>query len=202
VSVMGTPSYHELIVPAELDLAELADKRMVVFVEQPGYISANVNMRFYLTEAINSSLRKHVGIPDANLAGYDQIAEFRAANSDWSVLSAVEIGSRMGAGLVLQVYIEDLRLDEAGEAGYLKGRLNTQVALFEVSAGKKLWPESDASRKVRVGFEIEDKGWDVAVVRLAVTSAHCTTRYLYDCKKKAFRISDDRSTVGWENWQD
>ena len=199
---MGTESYDESKVPAEFDLTGRRDRTVLALVEQPGYINTNVNMRFYLTRAINSSLYMNVGIADANLPGYDRIAEFRAANPGWSTLSPVEIGSRLGADMVLHVHIEDLQLGESGEAAYLAGKLNTRAALLDVTTGERLWPDSPAGKQVKVGFEIEERGWDVAVSRLAVASAHCTTRYLYDCKKKRFRIPDDRSIVDWENWEE
>jgi hypothetical protein len=201
-AVMGTPSYHEATVPAEFDLTEQKANRLLVLVEQPGWIDAKVNMRFYLTEAMDSSLAKYAEIPDPNLIGYDQLSAFREASPDFGQLSPTEIGSRIGADMVLKVHIDDLRLDEAGGPEFLKGKMDTQAVLLDVDSGLKLWPESEAAKKVNVGFEIEDRGWDMAVARLAAASAHCTTRYLYDCKKKRFRIFDDKTIVDVEDWEE
>ncbi len=202
VPVLGTQSYDEKVVPAEFDIGEHADSVVLVLVEQPGYISTSINMRFYLTEAINRSLYMSAGIPDPNLIHYERIADFRAENPEWSLLSPIQMGSRFGADMVLDVHIEDLQLEEAGEAAFLSGKLDTRAALLDVNTGEQLWPQSPGGKQVKVGFEIEDEGRDKAVTRLAVASAHCTTRYLYDCKKKRFRIIEDRGIVALENLQD
>ena len=202
VSVLGTESYEEAVVPAEFDMSQHTDSIVLVLVEQPGYINTSINMRFYLTEAINRSLYKSIGMPDSNVIHYEKIADFRAANPEWSKLSPVEMGSRLGADMVLDVCVEDLQVGRAGDADYLSGKLNTRVALLDVDTQEQLWPQSAVGKQVKVGFEIEDRGRDRAVTRLAVASAHCTTRYLYDCKKKRFRIFEDRSAVALENWQD
>jgi hypothetical protein len=202
IPILGTKSYDEATVPAEFDMTKHTDSVVLVLVEQPGYLSTSVNMRFYLTEAIDRSLYMSVGIPDPNIIHYDRVADFRAENPEWSRLSSIQMGSRLDADMVLDVRIEDLQLGEAGDAAYLSGKLNTRVALLDVDTGEQLWPQSPGGRQVKVGFEIEDRGRDKAVTRLAVASAHCTTRYLYDCKKKRFRIIEDRSIVALENLQD
>ena len=71
------------------------------------------------------------------------------------------------------------------------------MTLFDVSDGGKLWTH----KNIRVGFEIEDRGYDVAVKRMAAVFAHCTVRYLYDCPKKKFKIYGDRSNFSWGDWE-
>jgi hypothetical protein len=60
-----------------------------------------------------------------------------------------------------------------------------------------LWPESARSKRGIVGFEVESRGQQAGVERLANGLAHCTVRYFYDCREDSFKISDDRSDIGW-----
>lgn len=106
----------------------------------------------------------------------------------------------MGADMVLVVMVENFQLEQIPDTKLYKGLLDTQSVLIDVRTGEKLWPKSEQSRIVRVGFETESRGQDVAVSRLAMASAYCTTRYLYDCYKNKFRIMEDRSRAGTESW--
>jgi hypothetical protein len=82
---------------------------------------------------------------------------------------------------------------------YYNGELGCQVILFDVESGKKLWPK-DTAKLIRVGFDFDVRGQEPALDRLANTAAYCLTRYLYDCRKDKFKIADDRSGAGWQQW--
>lgn len=201
VGLLGTPSYHEREVPAEYDLAEHTDRKILVFVNQPAYLNAQANLRFHLTKAINKYLIRNVGILPEHVVSYSELSEFRSAQSDFSLLSPVEVGTAFDANMVLLVVLEDYQLDEIAETGYHKGFLSTRTVLFDTAGGEKLWPKSAKSKSIKVGFEFEDRGREVAIARLVTASAYCTVRYLYDCPKNKFRITEDKSRIGWENWR-
>lgn len=202
VSVLGTPSYHERKIPAEYDLTEHTDRKILVFVNQPAWLDAQVNLRFHLTGAINKDLVRRVGISPEYLVSYSELSEFRSAQSDFSLLSPVEVGTAFNANMVLLVVLEDYQLDEMAETGYYRGFLGARAVLLDTATGEKLWPKSARSKSIKVGFEIEDRGQDVATARLVAASAYCTVRYLYDCPKNKFRIIEDRSGIGRESWKE
>ena len=206
VGLMGTPTNSEKKVPAEYDLTEHTDQKILVVVNQPGWLNAKVNLRYYLTEAIRKSLIKKIKISPEYLVPYSELSEFRstcgrANKGDFSLLSPVEMGTAFDANMVLLVIIEDYQLHEIAETNYYKGFLSAQTVLFDTATGEKLWPESAKSKGIKVGFEVEEHGREVAIARLTSACAYCTTRYLYDCPKNKFKIAEDKSGIGWGNWE-
>lgn len=201
IGLFGTSSYHERTVTTEYDLTKRTDQKILVLVDQPGWLDAQPNLRFYLTRAINKDLVRKVKIPAESLVSYNELSKFRSNQSDFSLLSPVEIGTALDANMVLLVVVEDYKLNSVAEGNYYEGFLGTRSALFDTATAEKLWPKLAASKSVTVGFEVESSGREVAVARLAMACAHCTTRYLYNCPKKRFKIIEDRSRVGWEKWQ-
>ena len=200
VALMGTPSYDEIKVPAEYNLAEHKDKKILVLVDQPGWLDAQVNLRYYLTRAINTELNIKVEIPGASLVSYSELSEFRSNQSDFSLLSPVVIGGAFDANMVLLVTVEDYKLNEMAETRYYKGFLGARAVLVDVATEEKLWPKSAQSKSIEVGFDVERRGQEVAVDRLAAACAFCLVRSLYDCPKNKYRISEDRSTVAGQEW--
>ncbi|MHC4571652.1 MAG: hypothetical protein ACYS0C_06210 [Planctomycetota bacterium] len=201
VSVMGTPTRHEKKIPAEFDLAERTEQKILVLVNQPAYLNADVNLRYYLTEAMREGLMATIGIRPGDIVGYDDLSEYRSNQSNFSMLSPVAVGRALGADMVLLLVVEDYQLTKMAETDYYNGLLGAQAALLDTADGEKLWPESAESKSIRVGFEVAGGGWEAAVERLANACAHCTTRYFYDCPRGKFKIFDDKSGVDWESWK-
>jgi hypothetical protein len=200
VPLLGSPTKYEKKVPAEYDLAKRKGQKILVLVNEPGWLGAEVNLRYYLTEAINEHLTKKVKIKPAYLVGYDELSTFRSNQTGFSLLSAVDVGAALGADMVLLVMVEDYELSKMGEINYYKGFLGGQAVLIDVSAEEKLWPKPAESKSVRVGFEMEGGGQKAAVVKLAADFAHCTVRYFYNCSVDKFKIRDDRSDSAWGSW--
>jgi hypothetical protein len=171
-----------------------------VLVEQPGWLSTEVNLRYYLTEAMRENLIAKVKVPPKYILSYNELSEFRSNKGDFSSLSPAAVGKALGADIVLLVTIEDYQLSEVAESDYYNGFLGAQAALFETASGEKLWPESAENKSIKVGFEAE-QGQEAAIDRLVDACAHCTIRYFYNCPKYKFKIFDERSDAGWEEWK-
>jgi hypothetical protein len=199
VAVLGTPTSAESKIPAEYDLAQQKDRKILVLVDQPSYLSAHANLRYFLTDTANKMLQQRAKIQPEFLIDYDTLADFRSSTPDFYLLSPQTVGSALGADLVLLIVINDCRLPTTDEAIYSNGFLNAQAQLIKSSTGEKLWPALEQARAIKVGFESERRGPDAAAVRLAAAAAHCVTRYLYNCPKNKLRISDEITDVGWEN---
>lgn len=80
VSLLGTPSYEEEKIPAEYKLVEVVDKKVVdkkvlVLVNQPSWLAAQANLRYYLTRAINQNLATSASVKTENLYAYGTIAD-------------------------------------------------------------------------------------------------------------------------------
>ncbi len=197
VGVLGTPTQSETKSSAQYNLTKDKDQKILVLVDQPASFSAYANLRFYLTDTIIKMLQVKAEIEPSLFIDYKTLADLRAGTPDFYMLSPAQVGEKLGADLVLAVTIVDCRITDIGEAGY-NGSLDANAALYKVATGEKLWPTIEQSQRVEVGCESERRGRDAAVVRLAVAAAHCVTRYLYDCPKAGFKISDERTVSGWE----
>ncbi|MGB7582136.1 MAG: hypothetical protein WBL85_06790 [Sedimentisphaerales bacterium] len=199
VSVISTPTSAEAGASAEYDLSKDKDQKILVFVDQPAYLSAYPNLRFYITDMITKILqdKDRARISPSLFIDYHSLADLRAATPDFYTLSPTQVGEKLGADLVLVVTVTDCKIRDIPEGGYVAGSLDAYASLYRVSSGEKLWPTTENSRLVQVGFESERRGRDAAVVRLAAAASHCVTRYLYNCPKTGFKISDERTASGW-----
>jgi hypothetical protein len=197
VSIFGTATRHEKKVPAEYDLAQHKAEKILVLVNQPGWLKAQSNLRQGLTSTLNEGLEVKVGVGPERLVTYDELWKWRSARGDFSQLSPVETGAALGAELVLFITIEAFELERAADTKYYKGSLGVRGALYNTVTKESLWPKTSGGKRIVVGFDIERRGPDVAVSRLVGGAARCTIRYLYDCPAGEFGISDDRSTINW-----
>ena len=197
VSLLGSPTPSEMKSSAQYNLTGDKDQKILVLVDQPASFREYANLRFYLTDTIIKMLQVKAEIKPSLFIDYKMLADFRAGTPDFYMLSPAQVGEKLGADLVLAVTITNCRITNIGEAGY-NGSLDANAALYKVATGEKLWPTIEQSQLVQVGCESERRGQDAACVRMAAAAAHCITRYLYDCPKAGFKISDERTVSGWE----
>ncbi|MHC4739237.1 MAG: hypothetical protein ACYS9Y_10075 [Planctomycetota bacterium] len=200
VSMVVSPTRHEKKIPAEYKLREQKDKKILVLVDQPARLNAAANLRYYLTRDIREYLVKKIRIPAKGLISYENLVEFRNNQANFSLMSPLEVGKVLQADIVLVVVVEDFRLYNMAESGFLKGFLSSRAVILDATTGEKVWPKSFESKEIKVGFEFDERNVEIAVSRLTAASAHCITRYFYDCPMDKFRIADDRSGEAWENW--
>jgi len=193
VGLMGTPSQYDQKITAEYDLAGQKGKKVLILVEQPGWLSTKVNLRYYLTEAVREHLIAHVKVPPKNILSYNELSKFRSDRGDFSSLSPAEVGKALGADIVLLVTIEKYQIGEVAGSGYYNGSLEAQEAVYDAS-GEKVWD----GRSVQVGFDTGERGRDEAVRRLVNTCAYCLTRYLYNCPEYKFKVYEEGGKTGWE----
>ncbi|MBN2019455.1 MAG: hypothetical protein JW749_04450 [Sedimentisphaerales bacterium] len=199
LAVLGTPTSAEMKTGAEFDLTAEKDKKILILVDQPTLFNTGLNMRYILTDATGKLLQERLKIEPEQIIDYDALADFRANTDDFSLLSPEKVGASLGADLVLLIIITDFSVSDVGQTGYPGGTLTAQAQLISVATGQRLWPAVEQARIVRVGFESEKRGADAATVRLAVNTAHCIIRYLYNCPKNQFQNSDEIKDIGWES---
>ena len=199
IGIMGTPGAYEKKIPAEYNFAKHAKQKTLILVNQPGWINAQVNLRYYLTDAISKNLIGNTTLSADNLVSYDELSDYRSNQPNFSLLTPVEAGKALHADIVLAVTVADYQLTALEDSGYYKAHLYAQAVLLDTVDGAKLWPDED-SRTVKVGFEAEGYNKEMAVKRLVTSCAHCITRYFYPCYRDNFKITDDISNIDWESW--
>lgn len=200
VSIMGTPTSHETKKPAEYNITNQTEQKILILVRQSAWIAANINLRYHLTESISGNLIQKAKILPESLVSYSELSKFRSSRPDFPLLSPVEAAKALDADLVLFVTIENYQLGEIAASGYYKGYMVAQATLFKVADGTKLWPVSADNKVIKVGFDLESGGKEVAVIRLTNACAYCTVRYLFNCPVNQFKISDDKSGMAWQKW--
>ncbi len=199
-AIGGSPTHSEQRLTAEYDITEPEGQSILVLVYQPIGLDDNTNLVFYVTKAFNDYLEARVQISPEYIISYDRVSRLRVTESDFSVLAPEQIGVALGADLVVFVMLDEYRLSEISQSGYQKGFLAVRAMLVDCATGKRLWPQADRTRTVKVGFEVQKRGPTAAAVHLAAAAAHCTLRYLYDCPKTRFKIAEDRTGVAWTEW--
>ena len=200
IAVISTPTSAEQVEgSAEYDLSKNKDQKILIFVDQPTYLSAYPNLRFYLTDMITKTLqskdkarisRRYLSIinrlpicePTPPIFIRFRRRRSRANSApiwSWWLPSPTAMFAIYPKGLMSPALLMRTRLFIMSHQAKSSGRLTEQ------------------SKLVGVGFESERRGRDAAIVRLAAAASHCVTRYLYNCPKAGFKISDERTASGW-----
>jgi len=200
VGIMGSKSYHEQKIPAELVLKDYANGGVLVFVEEGGGASGELDLRSGLSEIVSTFLVKKARINSKYLVEQSKLLQLRSERDDFSRLSPAEIGSAAGAGVVLYVLIEDYKLYSMAGRDYYEGSLITRSILFDTASGRVLWPRLGDGRVVRAKVELETAGRAAALNRLINATAHCITRSFYDCPRPKFRTRDEQAGYSMEKW--
>ncbi len=200
IGIMGSKSYYEQKIPAELKLKDYARGGVLVFVDETGPGRGEHTLRPQLTDVVGTYLVKKARIKSENLLSSNRLWRLRGEREDFSLLSPVELGRTTGAAVVLYILITDYELYAMDEQGYYGGSLVTRSMLFDVSSGRALWPTEKAGRVVEVGVEIETGGREATLDRLITATAQCITRSFYDCPRPQFRSADEKRDYGSEQW--
>ena len=197
---LATETEYERAIPAEFKLAKTEGKIAVV-VSQPGWIKTPIDLRIALTDAFNVALEEKVKIKKERLLPYTDVLELRRGLPDEKKDDPFEIASKLNAQYVLAVQITDFELSTFAEENLFNGTMLTKSCLFDINA-KKLWPQdaNEAGRKITVGFEDEKGTVKSAVEQLSAATAHCVTRYFYDCKAIRFKIAEEQKELDFYTW--
>lgn len=202
IGILGSDRRSEKSVPAELDLeGDYKGRTILVLVEQHSLLGSRENLRLLVTDAVNETLQRKLKILSELIIKYRQLSDFRSRRDDFSLLSPAQVGWETGADMVLFISLQSYQLESIEELSYYKGLLRAEASLWEVSTEQKLWPDSEKSRGIIVGFEAQKGPRDTAVKKLCLALAHCVTRYFYDCPVEKFRIAEDISVEGLKDWE-
>jgi len=199
ISLAGTPSNAERKIKAQYPIASKNEK-ILVLVDQPGWLSAPLILRDRVSERINSSLVQLAKVNSNKVVPYRTLSDFRSKREDFSLMSPVEAAKLLGADVLLLVQLDAYSLTNMEETNYFSGSLGAHVVLIETKTGTQLWPKEGKAKNILTGYEVARTDTEGALGRLANSLAHCVTRYFYDCPYKKFKIADDRTDAGTENW--
>jgi hypothetical protein len=190
----STERDSEKITPAEYKLAETEGK-IAVLVNQPGWIRTPVDLRATTTKFINEALKdkEKTYIPEERLIKYQDVLNARIELPEEVRNEPNRIAAKLGAKYVIQVQILDFDLSTFAEKDFYNGMMKSEFSLFDAN-GVKLWPEKEA-RSATVEIDAEKGTVETAVAKLTAATAHCVTRYFYDCKTIRFRVPEENKEI-------
>lgn len=183
----------EKITPAEFDIADTEGK-IAILVSQPGWIKTPVDLRIVLTDGINLAFTEKVEIPKARLFEYTDILNARMKLPEEKNNEPNALAPKIGAEYVLDVQIMDFDLSTFAERDFFNGLLTTKTCLLDAN-GVKLWPQENEYRTVTVQIEDEKGTIESSVAKLSAATAHCVTRYFYDCKTVRFHVQEEKKDI-------
>ena len=198
--ILSSETESERAIPAEFKLAKTEGK-IIVVVSQPAWIKTPIDLRGTLTDTFNLALEEKVKIKKERLFPYTDVLVLRRNLPDEKKDDPFEIALKLNAQYVLAVQITDFELSTFAEEDLFSGLMKTKSCLFDINA-EKLWPQdaNQVEREITVGFEDEKRTVKSAVEQLSVTTAHCVTRYFYNCKAIKFRIAEEQKELDFYTW--
>jgi hypothetical protein len=202
IAILGSEPSSEEKIPAEFKFAAGKDKKILVLVNQPSWLNAPPLLQQTLTEQIQKRLIAYAGLDISNLVPYENLSLYRSGETNYSSLTAAQIGNELGAQWVLLVDLTDYKFGSIEESDYYAGSLSGSIYIVETSSSEKLWPADSKNKKIDVAFDASRGGSQVSFAHLAAAFAHCATRYFYDCPKNRFKIAEDKSAQAWKEWGD
>jgi hypothetical protein len=197
IATMGTETSSEKEIPAEFKLGRTEGK-ILVFASQSAWIKSPVDLRTGLTNSFNQALEQRAGLKKERLIPYTDIVKLRMELPENERNDAFKIASKLNAAYVLVVEVTDFELSTFAERDFFNGMIQTKSCLYDIK-GDKLWPE-DEGRVLSLGFEAEKETAKSAVERLSDATAHCVTRYFYNCKQIKFRIAEEQKELDYYKW--
>ncbi|MCE5340618.1 MAG: hypothetical protein LLF92_05760 [Planctomycetaceae bacterium] len=192
VSNVSSERESDKITTAEFKLAPTEGK-IVVLVNQPGWVKTPVDLRAELTKYINIAFTESVLIDEERIIPYKDVLNARLELPNDRRDEPNEIAAKLGANYVLFVQVMDFDLSTFAERDFFNGMMKSTCCLFD-STGKMIWPEKE-SRDIFVEIEAEKGTVETAVAKLTASTAHCVTRYFYDCKTIRFRVPEEHKEI-------
>jgi hypothetical protein len=189
---VSSETESEKVTPAEFKLAETEGK-IAVLVQQPGWIKTPMDLRIPLTKYINISFKESVELKEDRLIDYKDVLNARLQLPDDKRDEPNEIAAKLGAKYVLYVQIMDFDLSTFAEKDFYNGLMKTNASLLD-EKGNRIWPK-DESRASMVEIEDEKGTIESSVNKLTAATAHCITRYFYDCKTIRFRVPEEHKEI-------
>ncbi len=199
VGFLVSPSAHERKVKAEFRLTERQKGRILVLVDRSRSGSVPVGFASQLLDTVRQRLVKKARIKEKYLVVIDGTSPENANASRLIKSSPAEVARDAGVETVLYVEIQDCKIVGMVEKDYYEGSVTCRAALLDSSGGRILWPDDGGGRLIRVRVELETRGRQVVLNRLAGSASHCIVRNFYDCPRTSYRTADEVAEFDFGN---
>ena len=198
--LLVSETVHEEKLKAEFNLAEYGKEGVLLFVDSLKRTNVAYGFQEKLDGTIKNYLVKKARLKSKDILGWEALSDLRSSRPDFDRMSPVKVGEALGVGKVLYVRIEKYNLYNIDGRDFYEGSLTTRSVIFDVGTGAVVWPDTTTGKVIRVKVELETKGREIALARLTTATAHCITRYFYNCPRDRFRISEEQVIHEMIDW--
>jgi len=187
------PGPYDRKVPAEFDIKDNADRKIVVVADQAAGLGGTVvPVRKKLAEGVETLLIERAGVKKKYIVSQKDMEFLGSYGSDFHKSSPVNVASQLGAGLVLYVKIVNYNLYPSGPKDYYVGSLISRSVLIDSQSGEVVWPVDGEPKLLRMAIDLETRGREQTQAKLIAATAHGIVRYLYDIRVRYFKTSAEQ----------
>ncbi len=196
VSVLGTESYGNRKVPAQLDFSDIAKAGPLLVLVEPSHGSRiPPDLPAKLRALIVSGIVEKTRVKAKNIISPEKVEPLLAQMQVFSGNRPLELAKAASAATVLYILIEDYRLTTVPQSQYHKGSMSVRGVVFDVASSKPLWPMAPATGTARSKVEFETEGAEVTQSRIIAAVSHCIVRNFYNCKRSQYKINDEETNL-------
>jgi hypothetical protein len=196
VGVLGTETYGNQKVPAQLDFSDIAKAGpLLVLVETSHGSRIPPDLPAKLRALIISGIVKKTPVKAKNIISPEKVEPLLARMRVFSGNRPLELAKAASAATVLYILIEDYRLTAVPQSQYHKGSLSVRGVVFDVASSKPLWPMAPATGTARSKVEFETEGAEATQNRIIAAVGHCIVRNFYNCKRSQYKINDEEANL-------
>lgn len=189
VGFLASPGPFEKKIPAQYDLQDQQDRKILLLVECPRSSGVDYDVKKDLVTGFEGYLLTQMHIDPENVILAPSALD-KTASQD-----PVEMARELGAGYVLLVQVDTYQLAPLNNSKYFTGRMISRAILMDADLKTTVWPKEQSGKVVHITVHLETEGRDVALSRLVSGTTHCVLRYLYPCEKLKYKISDEVYTL-------
>ena len=180
---------YEKGIPPAYDLREQQDRKVLVWVECPRSANADFDVQERLATAFRLYLVEKAKFDSEN------VILSSISDGDALLLDPKKIARSQGLGYLLLIQVDKYEADFLQIRDYYAGEMVSRAVLFDVDLGETLWPGQPEGKMIHVAVEMETKGREALISRLASATAHCVSRNLYPCEKLKYKTADERVSL-------
>jgi len=203
VGVLGTETYGNQKVPAQLDFSDIAKAGPLLVLVEPSHGSRiPPDLPAKLRIMIVSGIVEKTRVKAKNIISPEKVEPLLAQMQVFSGNRPLELGKAASAATVLYILIEDYRLTAVPQSEYHKGSMSVRGVVFDVASSKPLWPIAPATGTAGSKVEFDTEDAEATQNRIMAAVSHCIVRNFYNCKRRHYKINDEETNFtidGMEN---
>jgi hypothetical protein len=99
------------------------------------FVTADRELASKLSKLLPEAAKENKDKKKLRVISPAQLDKFKMANPQWKTMSAGEIGKKLGADFVLEIYLDKMRLYQPGSLDNIyEGRAEVTVSIYEVGS--------------------------------------------------------------------